>query len=278
MKANPLPPQECEVMLAAKSQQGNEMVSQLVKTLGSALVYADVGNFETNRKLWDNYAAEWGPNISWVQTMARGSRADRLDIVGDEWSTREEVARVVQEFVLPYVGVESEVAEIGCGGGRVTTQVFGHVGNITCFDISRNMLKRARAAVDEAGGHGQAKFVLLENPQLPARLGRSFDFVILFDVLVHVDLHTTNTYMREVARVLKPGGKAFVSTANLLSPGGWERFQMQSKYSVGGFYFICPAMVQKLVAEAGLKIVKEAPFDPTNIYYYRDYLIILEKP
>ncbi|CAM9751580.1 unnamed protein product [Choristocarpus tenellus] len=48
-------------MLAAKSQEGNEMVAQLVKSLGSALVYADPGNFETNRKLWNNYAAEWDP-------------------------------------------------------------------------------------------------------------------------------------------------------------------------------------------------------------------------
>lgn len=41
---------------------GNEMVANLVRSLGSALVYPDAGNFDTNRKLWDNYAAEWEPN------------------------------------------------------------------------------------------------------------------------------------------------------------------------------------------------------------------------
>lgn len=49
-------------VLTEKSRQGNEMVANLVKSLGSALVYPDAGNLETNRKLWDNYAAEWEPN------------------------------------------------------------------------------------------------------------------------------------------------------------------------------------------------------------------------
>lgn len=54
--------QECVNTLTEKSKAGNEMVANLVQSLGSALVYPDAGNFETNRKLWDNYAAEWEPN------------------------------------------------------------------------------------------------------------------------------------------------------------------------------------------------------------------------
>lgn len=65
----------------------------------------------------------------------------------------------------------------------------------------------------------QVKFVLLSQPRLPESASDSLDFVILYDVLVHVDLHITNKYIREIARVIKPGGKAFLSTANFLSPG-----------------------------------------------------------
>lgn len=54
--------QECLDALTEKSKAGNEMVANLVQSLGSALVYPDAGNFDTNRKLWDNYAAEWEPN------------------------------------------------------------------------------------------------------------------------------------------------------------------------------------------------------------------------
>lgn len=65
----------------------------------------------------------------------------------------------------------------------------------------------------------QVKFVLLSEARLPENATSSLDFVILYDVLVHVDLHVTNKYVREIFRVLKPGGKAFLSTANFLSPG-----------------------------------------------------------
>lgn len=66
---------------------------------------------------------------------------------------------------------------------------------------------------------------MLSEARLPENVSDSLDFVILYDVLVHVDLHITNKYVREIARVLKPGGKAFLSTANFLSPGELEPTQ-----------------------------------------------------
>ncbi|CAN0094165.1 unnamed protein product [Ectocarpus sp. 12 AP-2014] len=277
--------QECVDTLTEKSKAGNEMVSNLVQSLGSALVYPDAGNFDTNRKLWDNYAAEWEPDASWVQKMAQGSKTERLEVVGDEWSTRDDVMRVINDFILPNVSEECNVGEIGCGGGRVSVEVFRKAGQLTCFDISKNMLKRTRDAVGEGvcAGGGKVKFVLLSQPRLPENASGSLDFVILYDVLVHVDLHITNKYIREIARVLKPGGKAFLSTANFLSPaGGWDRFSAQDKYSVGGFYFMCPDMVRLMLDKAGLRIVREGEHDPSNSYYNRqvqtDYLVLVQKP
>lgn len=272
--------QECVDALSEKSKQGNAMVANLVQSLGSALVYPDAGKIETNRKLWDNYAAEWEPDASWVQKMAQGSKTERLELVGDEWSTRDDVMRVIDDFILPSVTEDSVVGEIGCGGGRVTIEVFGKVRHLTCFDISKNMLARTRDAVGEdlCAGGDKVKFVLLREPRLPEKASNSLDFVILYDVLVHVDLHITNKYVREIARVLKPGGRAFLSTANFLSPGGWDRFIAQDKYSVGGFYFMCPDMVRLMLGKAGLTVVREGEHDASNSYYNRDYLVLVEKP
>ncbi len=61
--------QECVDALTEKSKAGNEMVANLVHSLGSALVYPDAGNFDTNRKLWDNYAAEWEPNARFAFSL-----------------------------------------------------------------------------------------------------------------------------------------------------------------------------------------------------------------
>lgn len=52
-------------------------------------------------------------------------------------------------------------------------------------------------------------------------------------------------------------------------PGGWDRFSAQDKYSVGGFYFMCPDMVRLMLDKAGLRVVHEGEHDPSNSYYNR---------
>ena len=97
-------------------------------------------------------------------------------------------------------------------------------------------------------------------------------------------LHTLRDYLVQLAFLLRPGGRAFFSTANMLSNSGWERFAAQRKFSVAGFAFVCPDMVRKLVANAGLVIVEEGrpgvpPGHPDhNVYYDRDYLVVVERP
>lgn len=44
-----------------------------------------------------------------------------------------------------------------------------------------------------------------------------------------------------------------------------------------GFCFVTPDAVRKLVAEAGLEIVKESLVSSDNIYYNRDYLCVVKK-
>jgi hypothetical protein len=85
--------------------------------------------------------------------------------------------------------------------------------------------------------------------------------------------------MQEIKSVLKRGGKAFIHTANLTTPLGWNRFVQQNKYTVGGFYFLSPDIVHTLVDKTNeLKIIKSSQHSVTkNMYYNRDYLILLEK-
>lgn len=46
---------------AGKKEGPGALVASLVQQLSGALVYTDVGNAETNRRLWDRYAEAWGP-------------------------------------------------------------------------------------------------------------------------------------------------------------------------------------------------------------------------
>jgi len=122
-------------------------------------------------------------------------------------------------------------------------------------------------------------FTLLEKSQLPLHLEEKFDFIYSFDVFPHLDIHTQYQYLCSIKKSLKVGGHAFISVADLTTPAGWSRFEKQSKYTVGGFYFICPEIVHKMVSQVGLHIVKQSSsgVNETNLYYNRDFLIVVQK-
>lgn len=155
-------------------------------------------------------------------------------VIGDEWSLFEDLRRVVSDFIAPHVHRDTTRAiEIGCGGGRVAQQVSPLVASLLCCDISSEMLTKARTALED---RQNVDFQLLESPEFPAELRGAFDFVYCFDVMVHMDLHLIWRYLQQIKIILKDDGRAFISTANLLAPGGFHRFERQQKYTVGGFY------------------------------------------
>mgnify|MGYP002385692023 CR=1 FL=1 len=65
------------------------------------------------------------------------------------------------------------------------------VKRLTCFDISGEMLKKAKQACLAAQNENHtADFVLLSQSRLPASYKAHFDFIYCFDVMPHLDLHT----------------------------------------------------------------------------------------
>jgi len=81
--------------------------------------------------------------------------------------------------------------------------------------------------------------------------------------------------------IISQAGKAFIHTSNLLSEKGFERFKMQSHYTVGGFYFVSPDIVNTLAVRAGFSIIKKSTSSEyktnKNMYYQRDYCLLIEK-
>lgn len=98
---------------------------------------------------------------------------------------------------LAPVGVR--VLDVGCGGGSVAKAVKHERPDlqVSGCDLSQSALDVALAAP------GGVEFQLATAERLPFADGE-FDFVWIFDVLEHVD--DPERVLREVARVLKPGG------------------------------------------------------------------------
>lgn len=96
------------------------------------------------------------------------------------------------------------VLEIGAGGGR-WSQFF-------VFRGGRSILVDGTAASEAAiRGHFDvpetAEFIVSTDGKLPTVPDASVDFVWSFDVFVHFDPPLFNSYCREVARVLRSGGR-----------------------------------------------------------------------
>lgn len=236
-------------------------------------------NVGYNRRVWDWYADKWSDLDFRRRQLGYEGRFDEdpgtVPRLGEEWGRPEDARRVVDEWILPYVDGSSVAGEIGTGGGRIARMVAPGVKQFHAFDISSRMIELVRAELADVV---DARFHVLDGGHLPDGLDGQFDFLYSFDVFVHLDLHVQWRYLDDVHRLLRPGGRAFVHTANLTTKAGWERFAGQDAYRVEGFYFMTPQAVATLASRAGLRIVDElSGSDDGNFYYERDYFALLEK-
>jgi SAM-dependent methyltransferase len=231
-------------------------------------------NVAYNRELWNWYAEQWqDPTFGIAHADRPDDLPTTLETIGDEWGRRSDVDAIVKEFILPFVRRDSIVAEIGCGGGRIAERLVGHVALYYGFDISRRMLELARGTIRDP----RARFVLLEDAELPDELGERFDFVFAFDVFLHLDLYVMRRYLEEMARVLKTDGKAFVHTTNLTSDAGWDNFVKFERYRPETHFYVSPETVRTLARRSGFTVLKESVPDSNNFYLARDYLAVLAK-
>ena len=96
------------------------------------------------------------------------------------------------------------VLDYGCGTGGTTARLLAGGAQVTGFDISVPRLLEARQHVARAPGGSQAGLLQAAAERLPFA-DASFDAVLGKQILHHLDLDMA---VAEVARVLRPGGRA----------------------------------------------------------------------
>ncbi|MEP6767251.1 MAG: methyltransferase domain-containing protein [Acidobacteriota bacterium] len=138
---------------------------------------------------------------------ARGDAASFIDCAHGAssaafWTSGEDdVAKQILKGVR--LAPDAEVLEIGCGIGRLLRAMRGRARLVTGVDISGEMIERARRELlpDEGVRLFRTDGRLQDTPD------RSIDFVYSFIVFQHIPSRTAVlTYLREAARVLRPGG------------------------------------------------------------------------
>lgn len=136
--------------------------------------------------------------MSKIQTAERVSGSDTSDNY------------VFQRSLLAYIEaaklVSGRVLEIGTGSGygiEVISPVVDEFVTIDKFDTS---------AKEKIKGHDNVSFIQMNVPPLTGLPDNSFDFVISFQVIEHIK--KDHDFVKEIHRVLKPGGKMIITTPN----------------------------------------------------------------
>ena len=101
------------------------------------------------------------------------------------------------------------VLEVGCGTGEFTRRVAPVGARLVALDLSSDLLARARAKAEAV-----AQFVRGDAQALPFADG-TFDVVYGCSILHHLDVDVA---LREIRRVLRPGGRLVFSEPNLVNP------------------------------------------------------------
>jgi len=115
-----------------------------------------------------------------------------------------------QRLLKAYVAVEDYingvVLEVGCGEGRGIELVMNKAESYTAIDKIEEVIKRLRIKFPEG------KFLSGNIPPFTDLASDSFDTVISFQVIEHIE--DDSFFLQEINRVLKPGGKAYLTTPN----------------------------------------------------------------
>ncbi|MCC7017165.1 MAG: DUF2784 family protein [Rhodospirillales bacterium] len=108
---------------------------------------------------------------------------------------------VLREW-LPLAG--KRIADIGCGDGALVRLMAREGAEV--IGVDNNPAQLAKAAAKTAGGE---TYVMAAGERLPFP-NSAFDAVVIFNALHHIPPEVRAAALAEVARILRPGGRAYV--------------------------------------------------------------------
>jgi len=219
---------------------------------------------------WDTYAKQWKPDASLVED---GFKVEHL---GDEWTGEvatkssttygldREVTRHFDQYLStrlldPYIPPgAADGLEIGPGGGRLTALLLQRARTLHLVEPSEAMLDLLHSRFRK---EKHLRYYHTDGRTLPPLAEPSLDFVISLDVFVHFEPRLTYWYLRQISRLLKPGGTCVIHYGNVLTSIGWKQFQLDLESNIerraifGAFGVMCPALMDAFLRSLGFQVV-----------------------
>jgi ubiquinone/menaquinone biosynthesis C-methylase UbiE len=193
----------------------------------------------------DSYARHWDP--------VTVSDAMRLIVVDDDEGFFASSGREAAAAILELVPEQGAVAlDLGCGIGRIAQFVAPRCQELWLADISPRMLEMAR---ERLAGHPSIRIVRATARGVPEVGTGTLDLAYSVLVLQHVEREDAFCMMRDVLRMLKPGGVAYLTFPNILDDGYLSAFVQYADTgevsNVARARFYTPSEVARLVTAAG---------------------------
>ena len=164
--------------------------------------------------------------------------------------------RQAEDLLCPRIRRTDVVMDLGCGIGRVARYVARCCGTLWAVDASERMLSLARERLE---GLPNISFARSEGTGIPSIERGSVDFVYSILTLRHLEREDAFLLLRDVHRVLRPGGSAFFTFPNLLSDVYLNAFL---DYAEGGEVgnpararFYTPEEVRRVLPAAGFDLI-----------------------
>jgi len=194
-------------------------------------------------------------------------------IEGHEWSkvfgTTEDLWNTqIFDKIKDFRG--KRILEIAPGFGRITQFLSILAGELIVVDLNPLCIEKTRTKLK----HHVLAYFVNDGKSIPKIRNNSQDLVFSFDSFVHMHANVIEEYIKEIQRVLKPGGQSFIHHSWLY--GGSDN----SFHNVAGRANMSPEQFKELVEKYGMEIVDQNPilFQPLELWNGTDCISIFRKP
>lgn len=211
------------------------------------------------------YRPLWQPHD--VPAAMRSILSDDVDYF--DFSGRETADLITTLIPSP----EAVVVDLGCGIGRVARHLAPKCGLLWAVDVSPRMLELAEQWLCDVPN---IRLSLCHDDHVPEVPDASADFVYSVFVLQHVEREDAFLLLREIRRMLRPGGCALLSFPNLQSDVYLASFIAYAESGEAAVNrararMYVPEEVTRLVTAAGLAIVEMASADHIDVLARRPH-------
>jgi ubiquinone/menaquinone biosynthesis C-methylase UbiE len=163
-----------------------------------------------------------------------------------------------------------KILEIAPGFGRITQFLSILAGELIVVDLNPRCIEKTR---EKLKNHVLAYFVN-DGKSIPKVRDNSQDLVFSYDSFVHMHANVVEEYIKEIFRVLKPGGHSFIHHS-------WYYGGEDTSFSnIAGRANMTPEQFKELVNLYGMEIISQdvIQFEPLGLWNGTDCISIFKKP